>query len=327
VPCHVFRILGAFQYGNVSTQELLPGNPYFLDLFVLSGSFNSGFGEAVDLEGPVVTLDSHNNLDFVGADFVLYGSAKDNVGVTEVRVTDRSTGQSWIADLDTQAGTWTLALAGINDGDHVFVARGTDKRANTSSDSIATVTLTVDTMSPASLIASPVLRSATYLQGLWSEGQRDFDTLSYLLNQEFQSGVWWKKTTAQDLFFWSWWTTSAEQNVVYRQAVENGSPLPGGVTGTVWNWSAIVDSSALSWGGQGLDPELGALFFVRVTTVDQSGNTHILQPSGPESPAYLRVSGPATTPGPRFLHPRGGYGYSGGYISGNGFDDDGIEKI
>jgi hypothetical protein len=219
-----------------------------------------GLGEAVDLEGPVVTLDSHNNLDFVGADFVLYGSAKDNVGVTEVRVTDRSTGQSWIADLDTQAGTWTLALAGINDGEHVFVARGTDKRANTSSDSIATVTLTVDTMSPASLIASPVLRSATYLQGLWSEGQRDFDTLSYLLNQEFQiRGVveenYKLKTILLELV-----DTSAEQNVVYSRLLENGSPLPGGVTGTVWNWSAIVDSSALSWAGKAWTRSLGLYF-------------------------------------------------------------------
>jgi hypothetical protein len=218
------------------------------------------------------------------------------VGVTEVRVTDRSTGQSWIADLDTQAGTWTLALAGINDGEHVFVARGTDKRANTSSDSIATVTLTVDTMSPASLIASPVLRSATYLQGLWSEGQRDFDTLSYLLNQEFQiRGVveenYKLKTILLELVGHQCGTKRRVQ-----QAVGEWLTSARGRHRNRMELERHCGSSALSWGGQGLDPELGALFFVRVTTVDQSGNTHILQPSGPESPAYLRVSGASDYP-------------------------------
>jgi tetrahydromethanopterin S-methyltransferase subunit A len=48
-------------------------------------------GQAVDLEAPVLTIDSHENLDYVGATINLSGSCTDNVGVSRIEVVNVST--------------------------------------------------------------------------------------------------------------------------------------------------------------------------------------------------------------------------------------------
>jgi len=235
-----------------------------------------GLGKAIDMEAPVITLESHKNLDFVGSEFLLRGTAKDNVKVTKVTLKEERTGRNWQAILSSGGNHWSVEVSGLLDGEHVFTAQAHDERGNSSASSALTFTLTVDTQAPISIVYEPDLKSKPFLQELWPEGQKDFDTLEYLQSREFDLRGTIEENFQLDSILIELLEASSERTVVYSRLLVNGQPLPEGVSGTVWNWRSLVPTSQLTWGGEALDPQTKYLFEVRITSMDKTGNTHVL---------------------------------------------------
>lgn len=128
----------------------------FLSLGVLSALVLSacsiGLGEEVDLEAPVITITSPENLAKVGLNFELRGTCTDNIGVTKVEVknltNDTVLGE---ATIDGEDWYFPISLAHDQEGEISFSCSAIDEAGNTSTKSIKTKVLLVDETSPEDL--------------------------------------------------------------------------------------------------------------------------------------------------------------------------------
>lgn len=128
----------------------------FLSLGVLSALVLSacsiGLGEEVDLEAPVITITSPENLAKVGLNFELRGTCTDNIGVTKVEVknltNDTVLGE---ATIDGEDWYFPISLTHEQEGEISFSCSAIDEAGNTSTKSIKTKVLLVDETSPEDL--------------------------------------------------------------------------------------------------------------------------------------------------------------------------------
>jgi len=114
--------------------------------------FSPGLGESVDIDPPVLQVDSHRNGDYVGGIVALYGKATDDIGVASLSIattegieltTAALSGTNWTAAIDTGS---------FADGDHEFVLTVKDVTEKKTSTKLL---LTVDNNPPTVMITRP----------------------------------------------------------------------------------------------------------------------------------------------------------------------------
>ena len=108
-----------------------------------------GLGESVDLEAPEITITSPLPNAKVGCNVVLEGTCSDNVGVTEVIVSNNITGEVY-GRAQLSHDTWRMPLT-LDEGEVELKCQVKDKADNASSKSIRTILLLVDETAPDSL--------------------------------------------------------------------------------------------------------------------------------------------------------------------------------
>lgn len=116
---------------------------------LIFASCEVGLGESVDLEAPEITITSPLPNAKVGCNVVLEGTCSDNVGVTEVIVSNNITGEVY-GRAQLSHDTWRMPLT-LDEGEVELKCQVKDKADNASSKSIRTILLLVDETAPDSL--------------------------------------------------------------------------------------------------------------------------------------------------------------------------------
>lgn len=288
----------------------------------------TGLGTALDLEAPEVTITSHKNMDYVGPFFSLQGTTKDNIQTTSVAVRVNGTGvtQNFEAEI-LENGTWYAEVSGLSDGEYQVRVTASDAAGNASNKSVATLTVVVDATSPSAMISEPALKSLTFLQNLWLSDVRDFDTVDYMKNNTVRlRGISEENFRLASLIV----EIIHGTEVVATRNVSVDQALPPDMNGTIWNWIWNLDTTALTVGGQPLDPSLRYYFKVKVTLRDMNPDNPatILEAQSASDPGYFVVHQNADKPWSQVQsHSTGETLQPRAILSGNAWDDDGISGI
>ncbi len=279
----------------------------------------TGLGKDLDLTGPVVSITSHKNMDYVGPTFTLSGLATDNIGVTEVTARIQSLGKTWVASLSENI--WSVNVEDLPDGEYLLEITAKDAVNNASASSITSLTIIVDSNSPSLLITLPELRELTNStgSGLSDLDVDNFDNLPFFKNQSFQI----RGALSEDFK-----AVSAEVGLydmsgalVYSRKITE-KEKPENVTGSLYNFTITVETSDLDLPTSPLIKAQKNFFQVRTVALDMAGNTEA------RALSYLCVYPDKDYPWAKVTSnaPEDQVG-AGGSISGNVFDDDGVKKV
>lgn len=129
---------------------------FFLSVGLLSLLFTTiacsiGLGEEVDLAAPEITITSPKNLDKVHLSFLLQGTCTDNIGVTEVIISNFESGSEYgRATIDGDNWFFPMTLSKEDEGEITIMITANDEAGNESTKSKKVITLIVDDTAPES---------------------------------------------------------------------------------------------------------------------------------------------------------------------------------
>jgi hypothetical protein len=114
--------------------------------------FSVGLGSKVDITDPEISITSHVSASYVSGNFILSGSAFDDVALNVVEVVHAG---QLLATASINDGNWsaTIVSANLVDGESQFIARASDSSGKRSE---ASVILYVDNHAPTVLVKTPV---------------------------------------------------------------------------------------------------------------------------------------------------------------------------
>lgn len=235
---------------------------------------NVGLGTEVDLVGPTLTIVTPAPMGFVGPDFVMSGTCRDNVKVTRVVVENLATGDSWEADISGE--TWSLPLS-LPENEQTLRVTAYDHRGNTSEDSTRTLSVIVDNTPPAVDPATiRVNRSAAYYASLRAlVDLKGITELSFETLDLIQNGTFSLSGSTRDNFRLDRLTLSlrGEDDTVIHTVTINDGDLPNASwSGSLYNWSFPLDTDTLY--AAGTPAADGRVYLsVHFNTADKHGNT------------------------------------------------------
>lgn len=105
-----------------------------------------GMGPATDLNGPVLSVTSHKNMDYVPQSFVLAGVVEDDSGVDRVVVSAADSGEEY-GRASVSGKNWSIFLS-LPEGERTVRITAYDVFNNSSYQSVAQLTLLVDSTPP-----------------------------------------------------------------------------------------------------------------------------------------------------------------------------------
>ncbi|MBR5645402.1 MAG: hypothetical protein IKX23_02025 [Treponema sp.] len=109
----------------------------------------TGLGEEIDLEAPVLTITSPEKFSYQPLNFILRGTCSDNKGVTKVVVSNKESGKVYgnavISGNDWQ---FEMNLVQEEEGEITFLCSAYDEFGNSSTKSARNITLLVDEHAP-----------------------------------------------------------------------------------------------------------------------------------------------------------------------------------
>ena len=121
-------------------------------LFVFSFVFTScevGMGKAVDLEAPYLTITSPEKFSYQPLHFILKGKCTDNVGVKEVKITNKESGKLYgYATITEDEWLFDITLPKEEEGEITFLCAAYDDFGNCATKSARNITLLVDEHAP-----------------------------------------------------------------------------------------------------------------------------------------------------------------------------------
>lgn len=128
----------------------------FLPLFILAGiaatGCEVGLGEEVDLEAPELVILSPEKLSYQRLSFDLSGTCKDNIGITDVTISNKETGKIYgQAEITGENWFFHIDLEKEEEGEVTFLVTANDAFKNSSTKSARTITLLVDEHAPEGL--------------------------------------------------------------------------------------------------------------------------------------------------------------------------------
>jgi hypothetical protein len=158
-----------------------------------------GFGDVIDFEPPVLTIDPGPNPRYINRDTVLTGTATDNVGVTKIICRDALNPSQVLGTAKLNGTRWSLTFNFTEKDNGKKIAAEVvayDKAGNSGESSIKPVNLYVDIHSPIfeemlvwrSSTRTTVLES---LQSLRDLARDDPQGLKPLSTDRYQNGAFW----------------------------------------------------------------------------------------------------------------------------------------
>lgn len=121
-----------------------------ISFFMISScDIGLGLGAEVDLVAPELTITSPEPLSRVRRSVTVTGTCKDNVGVTGVKVTNRTSGESY-GNARISGNNWTIDLY-LPEGEVDLFFEASDSAGNVSTKSQKTILLLVDETAPEGL--------------------------------------------------------------------------------------------------------------------------------------------------------------------------------
>lgn len=105
-----------------------------------------GLGPETDLQGPVITIESHTNMAYVPREFELCGSWYDESGISRILVSLPETGET-LGKARIRGNEWSIRLT-LPEGEQTVRVTGYDVFNNSSDQSMDQITLLVDATPP-----------------------------------------------------------------------------------------------------------------------------------------------------------------------------------
>jgi hypothetical protein len=234
---------------------------------------NVGLGAEVDLVGPILTIMSPVPMAYVGPDFTISGTCRDNVKVTRVVVEDTGSGQTWNGTVDGE--TWSLSLS-LPEGEQTIRVTAYDQKGNTSSDSTRTLTVIVDNTPPAVNTDSiRVARSPLYkarlssLADLKAVGEPSLETIDMVQNGSFTLGGASNDNFRLDSLALN--LRGEDDALILTRTITDGDLPDAGWSGSLYNWIFNLDGDDLY--DAGIPAADGRVYLkVNFVTVDKHGN-------------------------------------------------------
>ena len=146
-----------------------------------------GAGNAPDISAPELIISTPANLAYESGDFVMSGTAFDNLKVTKVELKIYCNGVR-ISDLenppvaDITGNKWSYSFKNLQSGEYTITATAHDRAGNTSEKSSKSIVVTVDNEPSKIAIQKPSLKPQLTLEGL---DCRDYTYIEYFQNKTF----------------------------------------------------------------------------------------------------------------------------------------------
>ncbi|MBR6060468.1 MAG: hypothetical protein IKP67_00215, partial [Spirochaetales bacterium] len=184
---HIFAISGGEQSRTARYWKFILIFIFAFSLLTAVGCNNnqinmwSGAGVDPDLDAPVITITSPDNMATVGSVFMLTGTATDNVGVTSVEIQGLKTGLIKVSNIKN--GKWKYTINNdLPSGAYTITVTAKDKAGNKSNTSTKTIAIIVDASSPIANINYPPLLTINELSAL---DYRDYGDIDFFQNKQF----------------------------------------------------------------------------------------------------------------------------------------------
>lgn len=108
-----------------------------------------GLGQALDLEAPEVTVTSPAKFSYQKLNFKFTGTCKDNIGVTNVTISNKETGKVYgYANISGNDWEYNISLTEEEEGEITFLIQANDEAGNSSTKSTRSLNLLVDQNAP-----------------------------------------------------------------------------------------------------------------------------------------------------------------------------------
>lgn len=278
----------------------------------------TGVGTAVDVESPFLTIEEPSNFSYVSGDFIIRGTASDNVAVTKV-VVRIERNKKLIKELNAalSGNKWSAKLSGLSDGEYSITVNAHDKAGNSSRHSFKGIVITVDSTPPEVKVISPALKTIDELK---EYSHLRYEDIVFFQNQKFTvSGevAEYFKLKSVELSL-----IDTEGSTVYKRLIDDKTDFINDetVSGSLFNWSIVIDSQTEIEGAA--DDSTKYYYDVHVKITDSAGN----QVEGSHN--YVCVFQDADIPWVTFdsLTEERQRLNAGSLISGNVYDDDYIKS-
>ncbi len=210
----------------------------------------SGAGTDPDNESPILTVLSPRNMDYVGAAFILTGTATDNVGIANVTIQffrnedDGSQTLIYTSKAILNNEKWSCKIKDVLDsGEYTVVITANDVSANRSYSSSKTLVLIVDASLPKANITAPLLLTQNELENL---DYRDYTHIEYFQNKSFTvRGSVEDDYPINDITVILTEANNGNEDTVYRCYFDNESfsdNNTGNIKGSMYNWNMTINS-------------------------------------------------------------------------------------
>lgn len=289
-----------------------------------------GVGNEIDTQPPMITIDTHENFDYVSGNFeyipghfIIGGECFDNIKVTRVFLRIEE-GNHIILEEDAviQGNRWSVkvfidpdGVYGLSGGEYKFNVFAFDAMGNTSRESYKMITLIIDTGLPEVLVTHPPLKTAAYLRTL------DYYNPGHL--NYFQNRTFYIQGQSDDEYSIKNVTVSLideKGNTAVSKTINSAGENQKGVEGSVWSWRFYFTVGEDIGHEEDFQRDKKYYYTVNVRIEDTAGN--VSQGNEGVICVYEKSDDPYT-----LLNDIADKVPASSIIAGNTHDDDGIETI
>ena len=204
-----------------------------------------GAGNAPDISAPELIIGTPANLAYESGDFVMSGTAFDNLKVTKVELKIYCNGVR-ISDLenppvaDITGNKWSYSFKNLQSGEYTITATAHDRAGNTSEKSSKSIVVTVDNEPSKVAIQKPSLKPQLTLEGL---DCRDYTYIEYFQNKTFSiRGSIEDEYPLKEITLQLFKDTECVYSLTFDSKYLGRKSATSMVEGSLYNWIVTIDS-------------------------------------------------------------------------------------
>ena len=289
-----------------------------------------GIGSDVDLIAPELTITTPENMSYVKDTFEIRGTATDNFGVSNVKLTfyenvftddeiitikhdpviARISGKKW----------YYKVKQSLPAGKYTIEAVANDSAGNSSYTSKKTIVVNVDPNAGTSTINSPTLSTKENLE---TKDNHDFSQIDYFQNKTFRIAGQVNEDFKIKMVKVELRDHDNSSDIAYSVCFDNTTDYTTGpVSGSMMSWTITIDSvNEIKSNGKPLEHDKKYYFDVWVTVIDMAENTDT------DNKGTLCIYQDADIPWSELINLENNSSKLGrkGLIYGTSYDDDGLD--
>ena len=241
-----------------------------------------GAGNAPDISAPELIISTPANLAYESSDFVMSGTAFDNLKVTKVELKIYCNGVR-ISDLenppvaDITGNKWSYSFKNLQSGEYTITATAHDRAGNTSEKSSKSIVVTVDNEPSKIAIQKPSLKPQLTLEGL---DCRDYTYIEYFQNKTFSiRGSIEDEYPLKEITLQLFKDTECVYSLTFDSKYLGEKSATSMVEGSLYNWIITVNSTEKPCQSESYTNKLALLsgtekhyLKVAVIVTDKAGN-------------------------------------------------------